>query len=136
MKFLITSFTIGLLFLTQIVKSQTSITATVVNVTSDDGKVSFALYDATTFMKQPLQAKNAKIENGKSVVVFENVLAGEYAIICFHDKNDNNQMDFQPNGMPLESYGVSNNKMSFGPPNFNDGKFTVSDKEVSLEINF
>jgi uncharacterized protein (DUF2141 family) len=116
-------------------KKQT-ITATVVNVTSDNGKVSFALYDKETFMKKPLQSKNGKIVDGKSTVVFENVAPGDYAVVCFHDKNDNDQMDFQENGMPMEDYGVSNNIMSFGPPKYEDGRFTVADKDVTLEIKF
>jgi uncharacterized protein (DUF2141 family) len=87
-------------------------------------------------MKVPLQAKNAKIEDGKSTVVFEDVEAGDYAVICFHDKNDNDKMDFQENGMPMEDYGASNNVMSFGPPTYSNAKFTVSDNDVTLEIKF
>ncbi|MAD98350.1 MAG: hypothetical protein CMB99_13585 [Flavobacteriaceae bacterium] len=138
MKFLVTIFTTVLFFVLTTVKAQekTTITATVVNVLSDEGKVGFALYNKETFMKQPIQAKDAKIVDGKSTVVFENVPAGEYAILCYHDKNGNNRMDFEPNGMPLESFGASNNVMSFGPPNYDDAKFTVSDKKVSLEIKF
>jgi uncharacterized protein (DUF2141 family) len=45
-------------------------------------------------------------------------------------------MDFQPNGMPLEAFGASNNKMAFAPPTFEDAKFIVSDKDVSLNIKF
>ena len=45
-------------------------------------------------------------------------------------------MDFKANGMPLEDYGASNNNMTFGPPNFEDAKFIVTDKNVSLEIKF
>ena len=45
-------------------------------------------------------------------------------------------MDFQPNGMPLENYGMSNNPMNFGPPEFDQAKFEVSDKDVTLEIRF
>ncbi len=112
------------------------ITATVVNVTSDSGKVAFGLYDKNGFMQVPLKSKNAKIVDGKSTVVFEDVEPGEYAIICFHDKNDNDKMDFQENGMPMEDYGTSNNVMSFGPPKYDDAKFVVEDKDVSLEIKF
>ncbi|MFY0631293.1 MAG: DUF2141 domain-containing protein [Flavobacteriaceae bacterium] len=116
-------------------KKQT-ITATVVNVTSDSGKVSFALYNKATFMQKPLQSKNAKIVEGKSTVKFEGVESGEYAVICFHDKNDNDKMDFQENGMPMEDYGTSNNVMTFGPPQYDNAKFTVSEKNVVLEIKF
>jgi uncharacterized protein (DUF2141 family) len=138
MKFLVTICTTILLFVFSTIKGQeiSSITATVVNVLTSEGKVGFALYNKDNFMKQPIQAKKAKIVDGKSTVVFENVLAGEYAILCYHDKNNNDKMDFQPNGMPLESYGASNNVMNFGPPRFDDAKFKVSDKKVSLEIKF
>ncbi|MGB0880513.1 MAG: DUF2141 domain-containing protein, partial [Polaribacter sp.] len=83
-----------------------------------------------------LQAKNAKIVDSVSTVTFENIEAGEYSIICYHDKNDNNKMDFQENGMPLEDYGASNNVMTFGPPRYEDSKFMVTDKKVNLEIKF
>ncbi|MGB2225510.1 MAG: DUF2141 domain-containing protein [Polaribacter sp.] len=138
MKFLVTICTTILLFVFSTIKGQekSSITATVVNVLTSEGKVGFALYNKDNFMKQPIQAKKAKIVDGKSKVVFENVLVGEYAILCYHDKNNNDKMDFQPNGMPLESYGASNNVMNFGPPRFDDAKFSVSDKKVSLEIKF
>ena len=138
MKFLVTICTTILLFVFSTIKGQekSSITATVVNVLTSEGKVGFALYNKDNFMKQPILAKEAKIVDGKSKVVFENVLAGEYAILCYHDKNNNDKMDFQPNGMPLESYGASNNVMNFGPPRFDDAKFNLSDKKVSLEIKF
>ena len=45
-------------------------------------------------------------------------------------------MDFADNGMPTENYGVSNNKMNFGPPQFYDAKFEVIDKNLELEIKF
>lgn len=114
----------------------TEITATVVNTNSNEGKVSFALYNKTTFMKKPIQSKKAIIVDGKSTVTFDNLAPGEYAILCYHDKNNNDKMDFQLNGMPLENYGATNNVMNFGPPNYDDAKFVVTDKNVSLDIRF
>jgi uncharacterized protein (DUF2141 family) len=38
--------------------------------------------------------------------------------------------------MPKEDYGASNNVMNFGPPQYEDSKFIVSDKNVSLNIKF
>jgi len=40
-----------------------TITATIENISSDEGKVDFALYTNDNFMKEPIMAKNAKIEN-------------------------------------------------------------------------
>ena len=137
MKILATVLTAAMILTGSLMSSQKkTITATVVNVTSDSGKVSFALYNKDTFMKTPLQAKNGKIEEGKSTVTFEDVEPGDYAVICFHDKNDNDKMDFQENGMPMEDYGASNNVMSFGPPTYSNAKFTLADKDITLEIKF
>lgn len=137
MKLIVAILTTTILFITNSITAQNNtITATVINVTSDSGKVGYALYDKTNFRMKPIQGAASKIVNGKSVVVFENVEAGEYAIICYHDKNNNDKMDFEANGMPLEDYGASNNVMNFGPPKFEDAKFTIIDKNVSLEIKF
>lgn len=137
MKTLVNIFVVVFLFVVSSVTAQErTITVTVVNATSDAGKVGFALYDKENFMRKPLQASASKIENGKSVVVFKNVSVGEYAVICYHDKNENNTLDFSKRGIPLEDYGASNNNMSFGAPNFHDSKFRVDDKDVSLEIRF
>ena len=137
MKFLVTVIATAMMFLNVTSPDQkTSITVSVNNVSSNSGKVSFALYNQTTFMKTPLQAKNGKIVEGKSTVVFENLEPGEYAIICFHDKNNNDKMDFQPSGMPMEDYGTSNNVMTFGPPSYENAKFTLGSEDLSLEIKF
>jgi len=137
MKLIFAILATTMLFITNsIIAQKQTITATVVNVSSDAGKVGFALYNKTNFRMQPLQASASIIKEGKSVVTFNNIETGEYAIICYHDKNNNDKMDFRSNGMPLEDYGASNNNMSFGPPKFEDAKFTVNDKNVSLEIKF
>ena len=137
MKFLVTLLVTVALFVSALITAQNNtITVTVVNATSDSGKIGFALHNKTSFLKMGIQSKNAKIINGKSTVTFKDVPAGEYAIVCFHDKNNNDKMDFAANGMPLEDYGFSNNDMTLGPPNFEKAKFVVADKNVSLDIKF
>ena len=137
MKILATILTTTMIFVGSLLTSvNQEITVTVVNATTDNGKVSFALYDQITFMKTPLKGASAKIIKGKSTVTFKNITQGEYSVICFHDKNNNGKIDFNENGMPLEDYGASNNNMDFGPPSFLDSKFTVIEEDVSLEIKF
>ncbi len=119
----------------QIIEGNT-VKVSVVNALNDNGTVAFAFYNKERFMKVPLFSKSSTIVNGNSTVIFENIPEGEYAIICFHDSNGNNQMDFQENGMPKESYGTSNNAMSFGPPQFDNSKFLVNNEDLILEIKF
>ncbi|PQB04656.1 DUF2141 domain-containing protein [Aureitalea marina] len=112
----------------------TTITVTV-PVQSNDGTIYVGLYDESTFMKsEPIKALDSEIVDGKATVTFTDIAAGEYAITLFHDKNGNKQMDFEPNGMPKEMYGVSNNVMSYGPPQWSDAKFEVNGKPISMEI--
>lgn len=118
---------------TEISSEGTTITISV-PVQSSEGKILFGLYDESNFMKNPLAGLDGEIIDGKSTVTFTNVSPGVYAVMLYHDKNDNKQMDFDPNGMPLEMYGVSNNSMSYGPPVWSEAKFEVTSSPIEMEI--
>ncbi|WP_296382614.1 DUF2141 domain-containing protein [Winogradskyella sp.] len=114
-----------------------TISVTIDNVKNDTGKVMLSLHTSETFMKgKGIKTAETEIKDGKITVTFENVLPGEYAIMALHDENENKRMDFQDNGMPIESYGMSNNVMSFGPPQYDDAKFNVEGKNLDLNIRF
>ena len=117
-------------------KGQT-ITVAVNNVTNNNGKVIFSLHTKDTFMKaESIQSAESIIEDGKVKITFNDVQPGIYAIMVLHDENDNKRMDFELNGMPKEKYGMSNNPVSFGPPQFTDAKFEVDEKDLNLQIRF
>lgn len=114
-----------------------NITVTIDNVQGDKGKVSFALHTEDTFMKAaPVDTLESTIKDGKVTVTFKNIESGEYAILVLHDANENGKMDFQENGMPLENYAMSNNVMSYGPPQYSDAKFTLGTEDLKLNIRF
>lgn len=113
-----------------------NITVTIKNIKNNKGSVLLGLHTEDTFMKGAgVKNLTSKIENGQVTVTFTNVEAGTYAIMVMHDENDNKRMDFE-NGMPLESYGTSNNPMSYGPPQYSDAKFEVKDKDLEFNIIF
>ncbi|MBF8150791.1 DUF2141 domain-containing protein [Winogradskyella sp. F6397] len=140
MKTLIFTFAIVLTSLfgfSQVEDKGITITVTIDNVKNDNGKVLTSLHTSKTFMKgKGIKDAETEIKDGKVTIRFKNVLPGEYAIMTMHDANDNKRMDFEDNGMPLESYGISNNVMSFGPPNYDEAKFKVEDKDLDLNIRF
>lgn len=113
-----------------------SVDVVINKVSSDNGKIYFGLYDSQSNYnsRKPLKTAEVEINEGIATVIFENLKPGTYAITCFHDANDNGKMDFEDSGMPLEDYGMSNNVMSFGPPQFIDGKFELVDKDLTFEI--
>ncbi len=111
----------------------TSITVKV-TLNGTGGYVLFSLHNESTFKKEPLEKASSEIINRKATVTFNNVKPGTYGIMVVHDKNDNKRMDFEPNGMPIEAYGMSNNPMSYGPPQWNDAKFEVLSTPLNIEI--
>lgn len=130
---------IAVLMLQQVQPTQekeTTIAVVVENINTNEGKILFSLYTKDTFMRSaPNYTASAEIVNGTAKVVFENIPEGTYAITCFHDRNGNGKMDFEPNGMPLEKYGVSTNTINpYGPPNWNDVKFENKGEPLVFNI--
>ena len=86
--------------------------------------------------KGGIQNSETSIEGNTITVTYTNVLPGEYAVMGVHDENENKQMDFELNGMPKESYGMSNNPVLYGPPTFADAKFKVENEDQNITIRF
>jgi uncharacterized protein (DUF2141 family) len=59
-----------------------------------------------------------------------------YAIQVIHDKNDNGKFDMRwfPYPKPKEGAGVSNNNTGFGPPDYDEARFELSEPHLSLRI--
>tara|TARA_R110002049_G_scaffold609_3_gene3420 strand:+ start:1275 stop:1688 length:414 start_codon:yes stop_codon:yes gene_type:complete len=137
MKILVSILVVAMLTITNSLTAQNkTITVTVANISSDEGKVGFALYNKDNFMKKPIQGKEGKIVDGKTIITFDNIAPGEYAVTCYHDKNNNGKMDFSKYRMPLEDYGASNNVMAFAPPTFEGAKFILKDENLKIAIKF
>ncbi|EAP86152.1 DUF2141 domain-containing protein [Croceibacter atlanticus] len=134
------AFAIVLLVFGNICSAQnetTNLEVTINNVKNDNGVVLVALHSEDTFMKlKPVKSLQAKIVDGHIKATFTGIAKGEYAVLAIHDENENGTMDFNTNGMPKESYGASNNDMSFGPPVWSDSKFIVGEENQSIAIRF
>ena len=136
MKVLATILTYILMFIGVFLSSNKNITVTTTSLINDKGKVSFVLFDKVTFMKRPLKLKRALIIDGKSTVTFENLKKGEYSIVCFHDKNNNDRIDFDENGVQIEEFASTKHRLIFGINTFENSKFSLGDENLNLEINF
>jgi uncharacterized protein (DUF2141 family) len=56
---------------------------------------------------------------------------GEWAVVITQDLNDNDKLDKNLMGIPIEPYGFSNNvRPKFAPPAFDDCKFMVNGPRV------
>lgn len=118
-------------------KTGNDITVIIENITNNNGNVLLGLHTAETFMKgQGIKTVEANIVDGKITVTFKNIEAGTYAIMALHDENKNKRMDYLETGMPKESYGMSNNTMSYGPPQFSTAKFELKNENLDFKITF
>jgi uncharacterized protein (DUF2141 family) len=117
-----------------------SLTVTILNFRNNEGQISVALYNREEgFPKSPdkaLKIVTAPISNKKSIVVFESLPPGEYAISVFHDENKNGKMDSNFFGVPKEGVGASNDARGhMGPPQYKDAKFHYNGNVQSVIIN-
>jgi len=110
---------------------------TVENILSDGGEILAALHTEETFMRSNGIA-DVMLDGKKGNVsfTFENVKPGRYAVMVMHDVNSNKNMDYDSNGMPIESYGTSGSELYMGPPTFEAAKFDVADKDLEISIRF
>jgi uncharacterized protein (DUF2141 family) len=88
------------------------------------GSVRCGLFQRSGWLKKPLRAAVAKGNKSPALCVFEDLTPGTYGISAFHDRNDNQKLDTNLIGVPVEDYGASNNARGvFGPPKFDDARF-------------
>lgn len=71
---------------------------------------------------------------GVAVVEFTNLNPGTYAIMAYHDENENNRLDRTLGMWPSEGYGLSLNPLVFGPPAFRETAFELPPRGLSLTI--
>jgi uncharacterized protein (DUF2141 family) len=72
---------------------------------------------------------------GAHTVVFADLPPGRYAVIAFHDENDDGRMNKRM-AVPTEGYGFSNNAQGFlKPPSFEAAAVAVADAPVAAKIS-
>ena len=111
---------------------------TILGLENDKGKVMVGLFASKedyTSDKAPFKGCSVEIRGGKAECTFAGIPYGTYAIKAFHDKNGNGKLDKNFMGIPNEPYGFSNNvRAEFGPAKWEDAKFTINAKNMSMEI--
>jgi uncharacterized protein (DUF2141 family) len=73
------------------------------------------------------QEVSGTIRNGRSTLTFATAPPGEYAVVVFHDANDNGMIDHNLIGFPKEALGFSNGfalSLTTGRPEFEKLRFT------------
>lgn len=127
------SFVIGV-----IAQEKASLTINVTNIQPTEGKLQVGLYNsAEKWLDKTFKGQIIKITKDNYQLEFKDIPQGDYAISIHHDKNGNGKFDMYLGMIPKEGYACSNDaKGSFGPPKWNDAKFSIIKKNQSVTVKF
>jgi uncharacterized protein (DUF2141 family) len=104
-------------------------------VNNTDGKVVVAVCDKASFLKKCAYQVSSVPGKEQTTLRLPDIPSGMWAVVAYHDENNNEKFDRNLLGMPSEQYGFSRNAASrFGPPSFNDVAIPVGDAPVMVEI--
>ena len=111
---------------------------TVENVRNDSQPVRVLLFKTPdTF---PDEERSYKIQattatEGTAVVEFANLDPGAYAIMAYHDENEDNRLNRVLGMWPSEGYGLSLNPLVMGPPTFQEVAFELPSQGLSMTLS-
>src|SRR5215471_9574360 len=109
----------------------------VTGLRSEKGQVKIAVFNSSEkwLSEQPIYSSTINVDSQTVTWRINDVLYGDYGVAVFHDENNNGKMDKNVLGIPLEPYGFSNNvRVTFGPPKWEEAKFTVKGSTVEVSI--
>ncbi|MFM7646031.1 MAG: DUF2141 domain-containing protein [Sphingomonadales bacterium] len=99
--------------------------------------------DGKGYPDQPLLAfakASGFIAEGRVMLDFDSLPAGQYAVALLHDENGDKKMNTSLMGLPKEGYGFSNNVMGlFGPPSFSKASVNIANgkkKIIKIELRY
>lgn len=106
---------------------------------SNSGVIQVLIFNqADGFPEKPKKAYRAlsiPVKNSSIQTTIKGLPPGDYAVSVFHDEDGDGVFKKNSFGLPIDSYGFSNNPtLFFGPPSFSKCKVAVNNKPVLVEI--
>ena len=125
----------GLLVASQAYAADTGTAEITLDIQAKPGPVYCRLF--ATAKGYPMKGEHAQktvkatVKDKVATCRFEGLKPGVFAVMAFHDLNDNGKLDTNWMGIPREGVVASNNaKGSMGPPSFKDASFKVDAKNA------
>jgi uncharacterized protein (DUF2141 family) len=107
-------------------------------IATENGSVRVAIYNsANTFLdaKRYTFTQNTQVGNNKFVQFTFDMPHGTYAVTCYHDINNNRDLDKSTWGFPIEPYALSmKNDIKWRKPTFNETKFYFQNQSQTLQL--
>ncbi|MGB8490698.1 MAG: DUF2141 domain-containing protein, partial [Bacteroidales bacterium] len=99
-------FLILLIFISGKSLSQYSLEIEITGLRNDKGCIMLQLFNENQTV---IGEEKGVIKDNKSIIVFNDLKPGKYAVRYFHDENLDGKLETNGIGKPLEGYGFSNN---------------------------
>ena len=119
-----------------------NLTVIVVGMESDQGTIKMALSNSAEDYTgqedhEPFRGVSVAIQEKEATHIFPALPYGHYALKLYHDMNGNDRLDTNFLGIPTEPHAFSNNaRAQFGPPSYEEAKFSVDSPRKTLRIDF
>lgn len=107
------------------------------NIRDNTGQIRASLYrDPDSFRKEvrALQVVSLPAQAGTLTLNFDGLSPGRYAVMAYHDSNEDQKLNLRLGMIPIEGYGLSNNPRVMGPPKFDDSAFELASPESRIAI--
>jgi uncharacterized protein (DUF2141 family) len=108
------------------------------HIKSDQGVVLAQLFNSEEAYKtaKSLESKMLPAKTGAGELIFKNLEPGNYVVRMYHDENNNQKMDMNAFGMPIEGYGFSNEAIgNMGPPKYIDMVVVIKEPDSVIKTN-
>jgi uncharacterized protein (DUF2141 family) len=127
-----------LLFSTLATSAELSVSVN--NIQHNKGQIRVILYDhSDSFLDEDksLSIEQVAASDGAITVNFNQLDPGYYAVVVYHDEDDDGKLDRFLGMIPSEGYGLSNNPKVFGKPKFDDARISINGNEsVTIKLNY
>jgi uncharacterized protein (DUF2141 family) len=114
------------------------LTLVVKGIVTTQGSVRVAIYNsANTFLDAERYAftQNMLVGKKNSLEFTFDIPYGTYAVTCYHDINNNRDLDKSTWGFPVEPYALSmKNDIKWRKPTFNETKFFFNNDAHTLQL--
>ncbi|MFK8082109.1 MAG: DUF2141 domain-containing protein [Granulosicoccus sp.] len=115
----------------------TELQVTVGNIQEVKGRILLAIYDSeANYNLTAAYGETAPAKEREVVFRFSDLPLGEYAVMAFHDIDNNSKLSVDWAGLPIEPWGASlQGRSILGAPEWSDVVFNLPAEGMALTIN-
>lgn len=120
-------------------RARAPLTVRLIGLRSDKGQVGCLLFNNARGYPQEgkiaYQGLWCPVAKRESICKFGPIPPGVYALGCFHDEDNDRELDTGFLGVPVEGVVASNHATGFmGPPSYKDARFKFSGKPTEIRL--